>query len=132
MEKVSFDFDDTLEFKIIQNYANELIEKGIDIYIVTTRYEDTSNYPNNRDGHLNHNELLKVAKNLGIKYDHIYFTNYQDKWPFFIDKDFIWHLDDNNIECNMITTNTRNKTKGIVFKSNWKHKCNKLLNITNI
>jgi len=128
MKKVSFDFDDTLEYEVIQNYAKELINKGIDVHIVTTRYEDPSNYPDNRDGHLNHDYLFQVAKELGINNDHIHFTNYTDKWPFFIDKDFIWHLDDNNVECRMITTNTKNKTKGIeCLYGDWKSKCNRLL-----
>src|SRR4030042_3736033 len=130
MKKVSFDFDDTLEFKDIQNYAKELVDKGIEIHIVTTRYEDISNYPNNRDGHLNHDYLFKVAEELNISKNNIHFTNMIDKTQFFKENtDFIWHIDDDNIQCTMITRST--KTKGIAWLyGDWKSKCNRLLNIT--
>lgn len=35
--KVSFDFDGTLEPPIVQQYAKELIEKGIEVWVVTSR-----------------------------------------------------------------------------------------------
>ena len=44
MQKVSFDFDNTLDFEHIQMYAKNLIEKKIEVWIVTSRYEDTSKY----------------------------------------------------------------------------------------
>lgn len=35
--KVSFDFDDTLSKPKVQEYAKELINRGIEVYIVTAR-----------------------------------------------------------------------------------------------
>ena len=50
------------------------------------------------------------------------------KWEFFKDKDFIWHLDDNEVELKLIRGNCPN-LKGIdVLYGNWKQKCEKLLN----
>jgi len=44
----------------------------------------------------------------------------------FKDKDFVWHLDDNWVENNMILKNT--KTKGInSLCSSWKQKCERIL-----
>jgi len=44
-----------------------------------------------------------------------------------IDKDFIWHLDDNYRECIQINRNT--KTKGVNSLTNYIYTCNELLNI---
>ncbi len=129
MKKVSFDFDSTLEFQSIQDYAKKLIEEGIEVHIVTSRFEDCSKYQDNRDGHLNHDFLFKVANKIGIKKENIHFTNFEDKWIFFKDKNFIWHLDDDNLETLMINTNT--KTKGIwsLRSGDFRYQCNKLLNM---
>ena len=35
---VSFDFDSTLSRKDVQEYAKELLERGIDVWVVTTVY----------------------------------------------------------------------------------------------
>ena len=122
--KVSFDFDETLSFKSVQEYAKELIEKGIEVHIVTSRYENRDDYDFVWEN--GHNDLFKVADNLGIPRENIHFTNMEDKFHFFLDKDFIWHLDDNNVELLCININT--KTKGIDrVKSNWKQKCEELI-----
>jgi len=132
MRKISFDFDDTLEFESVQLYAKSLMNiknQDIEIHIVTSRYENLKSYlpvvwPN---GHAN---LYKVAKELNIPNDRIHFTNFTNKDSFFIDKDFIWHLDDCFHECLLINRNT--KTKAInSLNSDWIYKCNELLNIPN-
>jgi HKD family nuclease len=126
-KKVSFDFDDTLSFEIIQNYAKSLIEQGIEVHIVTSRYEDPSKYNFPCD----HNDLLNVAINLSIPKSHIHFTNFENKAHFFAgNPDFIWHMDDNPDETAIINSFTN--TKGIFWlDSNWKYKCNKLLDLPN-
>lgn len=125
MKKVSFDFDDTLSFEIAQNYAKELIKKRIEIHIVTSRYEDPSRYPFKT----NHNDLFEVAKKLNIPNINIHFTNFINKYHFFIEnEDFIWHLDDNENEIHYINKNT--KVKGIWWlDGNYKYWCDNYLDI---
>lgn len=128
MKKVSFDFDDTLSFKSTQDYAKKLIGEGIEVHITTSRYADLKDYypvvwP---DGH---SDLFKVAKELSIPEEHIHFTNFINKFKFLKDKDFVWHLDDNNLEIEFINHYT--KTKGIwSLSGNYEYDCNKLLDIT--
>jgi hypothetical protein len=128
MKKVSFDFDDTLEYESVQNYAKKLMENGIEVHIVTSRYENSDDYlpviwPNG------HNDMFNIAKKLGIKTENIHFTNFTDKWQFFKDNpDFIWHLDDNNTETYLISGHDL-KTKAVLFDGNYQFYCNKLLNI---
>ena len=127
MKKVSFDFDDTLSYELVQDYAKSLIEQDIEVHIVTSRYEDPSRYA----WSCNHDDLFKVAKDLGLDKEHIHFTNFTDKWNFFkINEDFIWHLDDNMDE--IITIDKFTKTIGIeVLTYNWLNRCNDLLDLPN-
>lgn len=116
MKRVCFDFDSTLSRPDIQEFAQEIINEGVECWICTTRY--TSFF----------SEVHEVAEGLGIEKHHIIFTNMKDKVEFFRGKDdwFLWHLDDNFVELNQI-----NKETNIVgissLSGNWRQKCRKLL-----
>jgi hypothetical protein len=91
MKKVSFDFDSTLSQPKVQLFAKELIEKGIEVWICTSRMS-----------HFTNTDLFTVADELNIKREHIIFTNMKDKIEELIDKDFIFHLDDDELELELI------------------------------
>lgn len=121
--KVSFDFDDTLSRESVQKYAKSLIEKGIDVWVTTSRISDKeTDWVKDWN-----NDLYEVADNLCIPREKIRFTDGTDKFEFFKEEDFIWHLDDDWIENRMINTFT--KTKGIshIGSGNWIGKCNRLI-----
>lgn len=132
MKKVSFDFDGCIGDSIsLQEYAIELISKGIDVWIVTTRWDRTSKYcdPEYYKFHKNDSwlEVHGLARELGIPIKNIVFTNYTWKYDKFFkfNNDFIFHIDDNSDEL-------RNLSKvgivGIAYPSGgWKQKCEKLL-----
>ena len=40
--KVSFDFDSTLSRKDVQSFAKELVDRGLEVWIVTSRFDDES------------------------------------------------------------------------------------------
>ena len=99
--KVSFDFDSTLSKPNIQEYAKSLIEKGIEVHIVTDRFEDTT-----RCAYTNE-YLFNVVNKLGINKNNIHFLNMTDKYKFFLNNpDFIWHLDDDDIAMEFINDET--------------------------
>jgi hypothetical protein len=139
-KKVSFDFDDTLSYEEVQNYARSLIEQGIEIHIVTSRYEDVTRYPfivtDKR-----HEDILNVIKNLNINKDNIHFTNMENKYHFFEkNPDFIWHLDNDDQEIALLNwhRDVHNKyvetnigTIGVLFDYNYIYKCNELLGLSN-
>jgi hypothetical protein len=120
--KVCFDFDNTLDIITIKTYAKELINQGIDVWICTQRPcdEDAPNKSRNLD-------LWQVVKYLNIPKNQVIFLNLKSKFTFFLNKDFIWHLDDDWTEIKKINENT--DTKGITHFGNkfWRFDCDDLL-----
>lgn len=130
--KVSFDFDGCLGHKTtVQKYAKKLISKGIEVWIVTTRWDRTSKWFDKTYYNIHKDkswrEVHQLSLELCIPIKQIKFTNYQWKGTYFdLYNDFIWHLDDNIQE---IEFNTSIVPIIIHGKNRWKEKCNKLLNI---
>lgn len=115
--KVSFDFDATLSREAIQIYARDLVNKGYEVWIVTTRHQDHDN-----------NDLIEVAHWCGIKLTNIHFTNGQLKWKYLKGKDFIFHIDDDWLELNYIRDNTDVVQISSFGNENWKEDCEKAIN----
>lgn len=106
--KVSFDFDSTLSRKAVQKYAKELMKRGYEVHIVTTRFEDPMRYTDPRWQILGHRDMFRVCFYLGIPRERIHFQNMADKFHYFqYNVDFLFHLDDdeNEIESMNMFTN---------------------------
>lgn len=135
--KISIDFDDTLSIPSIQKYAKMLIEKGVEVWIVTSRFDDVAKYNSHflrtigvKLGNLQSqwDDLFVVADKLGIDREHIVFTNMQLKCTYFKDHpEFIWHLDDLLSETTEINKNTEVKGINWIEDASWKNLCNRLL-----
>jgi hypothetical protein len=98
--KISFDFDDTLEHEVVQKVAANLIKKGHNVCILTTRYSDPSRY--SCPG-VTHDDLYSIAAKLEIK--EIIFTEFEWKYKS-IDKFKInLHIDNNPDEVYDINMN---------------------------
>ena len=101
MGKVSFDFDDTIDRFDVQVFANSLVNKGYDVYIVTARPERYIGkfigvpMPTN-------DAVFKVAEDVGIKTENIIFTAAADKINYLAGKGFLFHLDDSDDELSKI------------------------------
>ena len=124
MKIVSFDFDSTLDKPSVQKYAKELIEKGINVYVLTSRYDELHKhkYPHNPTNE----DLYKVTDKLGISRDKIRFQCMRPKAEYLFGTKVIWHLDDDFTELNQINRET--DVIGIsVISSSWENKCEKLL-----
>ncbi|WP_417444632.1 hypothetical protein [Joostella sp.] len=122
---VTFDFDSTLSRNDVQLFAKSLIEKGIDVWVLTSRYDELHKHryalnPTNED-------LYKVTDSLGISRTKIRFQCMRPKAEYLYNTNVIWHLDDDDIE--VFDINNITEVKGIdVTKENWKSKCLKLIN----
>lgn len=119
--KISFDFDSTLSRKDVQEYCAYLIKSGIDVWVVTSRYDELhkhrfTNNPTNED-------LYNVTDKLGIPRYKIRFTCMRNKAEYLFGTDILWHLDDDSLELELI--NEQTNVFGIdVNGKNWKQICN--------
>lgn len=131
----SFDFDSTLSKESVQEYAKELVERGVIVWICTARYNSIDKYTgdfmskyqisNIKDAH---EHLFRVADQCGISRDHIKFMNMAPKCEFFFEnEDFLWHLDDDYIECREINQDTKTVAISCSNGSNWRNKCERLI-----
>lgn len=121
---VSFDFDGTLSRPDVQEYAAELISRGLIPWIVTARLGKEYLLQENSSWN---DDLYEVSKRLGIPDHQIRFMNYSPKSDFFDTENFLWHLDDDHTELFDIK---RAKTKTIPIQVNsgmWRSKCERLL-----
>ena len=131
---VSIDFDGTLQLIPVQNYARELLKRGVDVHIVTRRYDNPFTYTPAEIAEYGIDDVFKewdylfeVAKSLGIKNENIHFLNMTPKSMFFKDNEqFLWHLDD--IESETYAINHFTKTIGISVYESYREKGNDLIN----
>jgi len=132
MAKLSFDFDDTLDRESVQRYAKQLINEGHDIWVVTARCtedqyaEELFSRGIVRSIDIN-KDLYIVTDSLGIPREKIIFMNYTPKYTYMRDKDFLWHLDDDDAENRFINDDT-NTIPISSLNPDWEIECEKLLN----
>lgn len=130
MKKISFDFDSTLSEKHIQKFASKLIELGFDVWITTSRFPNKIAKKKNWWWVIKNNqELFDVANNLNIQKKNIIFTNGQDKINFLKNNNFLFHLDDDNTEIELINESDDICIGIWTLNNNWKKECKKILNI---
>lgn len=138
--KVSFDFDGTLEHEEVQQYAKELIKRGIEVWIVTTRYDANHQHKwlrqfpdaewaliyDKHNGDPNHH-VWGVAERLGIPKHHVRFTCMEWKWTYLKGTKFVWHLDDNPEEIVHGRANHNDVPMIEVTRDDWKQRCDDLI-----
>ncbi|MAX51423.1 MAG: hypothetical protein CMH22_05545 [Methylophaga sp.] len=130
MNKISFDYDSTLDKQYIQDFARSLIIKGFDVWVCTSRWDDETAA---EKGHKDWNkDLFKVTDSLGIPREKIIFTNYELKSKFLKDKGFILHLDDDWVELNHINNETNIVGISVFGGNSWKNKVKKILSTLDI
>ena len=116
--KISFDFDGVLTRPSLQKYAKELLDRGYEIWIVTSRLgfgkEPTPTW---------NDDLFAIAESIGISKDNIHFCCMENKSEFLKDKDFIFHIDDDNFELSLIKKYTKVKPIYLFGNKYWKEDC---------
>lgn len=114
--KVSIDYDGTISRTAVQEYAAELVARGVEVWICTLRMKKDCE------------DVFRVADEVGILRDRIIFTEGHNKIDFLRDGNFVWHLDDDWIELNLINSGSANIV-GVssVGGNNWKKKCERIL-----
>ncbi len=121
MTAVSFDFDDTLDRKDVQEYARDLIRRGYNVIVCTARLQT---YPTMPDANI---DLYLVTEALGITT--IIYSGGGDKFEFLdlLPYNIVWHLDDDPDELTMLNKYTDIRGISVYNTTGWKAKCEKLL-----
>lgn len=130
MEKkiVTIDFDKTLTKSHVQKYCRKLIKAGIEVHILTYRYDDlhfhlyNGLYPEIND------DLYEVVDNLGLSRNRIIFTNATAKSTYLKNSFVILHLDDDVRVMKDLTKNSH-VIPIQVRSSSFENKINKILKI---
>jgi hypothetical protein len=123
----TFDYDGTLSEKKVQKYAKKLLERGIDVWVVTRRHDDLYLHHNENESYDN-TDLFAVVDELGIPRWKVKFTCMNWKAEYLHPTNVIWHLDDDDNELVRIN-NPNVKIVGIDVKlPNWMEECEKLIN----
>lgn len=123
--KVSFDFDGTLEFQDVQNYAKELIDLGYEVWVVTTRWDENHKHKYPLNATLD--DLWEVVDRIGIPRHRVRFTCMEWKYTYLKGTSFVWHLDDNDAEFKYAKKNECTIPMVLVDMNGWQDKCNQLI-----
>lgn len=110
------DFDNTITEQEVREYAENLIERGFNLWILTARFKKDSD------------EVYKMAKRLGVNKEHVIFTNLQYKYTFLNEIDPIFMLDDDWIETALMKA--KSKKVGVIrysFNPDWMKECEQAL-----
>lgn len=130
MMKVSFDFDNTLDREDVQRFAKELVEtEDVEVWITTSR-KDVYTQPYTLSGekvYPSNSDLFKVADEIGISHDRVIFTCLEDKVDYLEGKDFVFHLDDDDVELMLLLESTDSCIPLNVDHVTWRHNCRKAL-----
>lgn len=105
--KVSFDFDDTLETDRGKELAKQKMSEGKTVYIITRRQESASE------------AVYKVADELGIPHERVYFTNGKMKCETIKRLGIGTHYDNNQQEIDLIDKNTDTKVVKFLFAESY-------------
>tara|TARA_R110000868_G_scaffold283543_1_gene543961 strand:+ start:1255 stop:1626 length:372 start_codon:yes stop_codon:yes gene_type:complete len=122
MKDISIDFDGTLELIEVQDYVQTLMNRNdVRVWVTTRRF-------GNKPGR-NNNDLYKVTRKLGIPNDRITFCNFKWKFEEISDKKFIFHLDDDSVDLDLLDRGSNHKIKCIQYtkNGNWRGYCEKFL-----
>ena len=118
--KVSFDYDGTLSLSYVEEFAKELVDKGYEVWVVTSRADDE---PTNLN-----NDLWESCKRIGIPKTQVKFTKFVDKIEFLKGNNYLFHLDDDLYELITIMESKDSCKPLNVGHSDWKENCIEVLN----
>ena len=118
MSKVSFDFDGVLSTAEGQNYAQDLIKQGIDVWVTTRRVIPQDNH--------NSSDLFEITDRLNIPSEKVTFLQGLATVNFLLREEFLFHIGLDEIDINLI--NTHLNGKGVLFsRLEYKDSCNELI-----
>lgn len=89
-KKVSFGFDGVLNRPDVQEFIQELIKSGVEVFITTSEYNPMLS---NMDVNYDTSSLWSIVNKLGIPCQNVIFTNMLPKSIFMTGSNCLFHLD---------------------------------------
>ena len=126
--KVSFDYDGTLALLHVEEFAKELVDKGYEVWIVTSRVSDEDSILHPWGGTDRNKDLWESCERIGIPEDRVKFTAFADKIEFLDGMGFLFHLDDDLYELTAIMESKDSCQPLNVGHFEWKENCLEVLN----
>lgn len=124
---VTVDFDSTLTRKDVQEYVASLLEAGIEVWVVTSRYDNLCMHLHT-EPHSSNQDLFSLVNDLSIPKYKVRFTCGESKSKYLEKTKVLWHLDDDIQEIQDIKNSITCKTKGIwVENEHWKEFCEQII-----
>lgn len=120
---LSFDYDSTLDRPDVQEYVQELIAQGHEIFVTTMRYNKMLQHLWKDKPH--NNDLYEIVDMLGIPRDNIIFTNMLPKSIFLAGSNCTFHLDDSTTVWYDITNMT--KIPCVMVQDDYRTICNSII-----
>lgn len=126
---VTFDFDGTLQLLPVQEYAKELISRGFNVWVVTSRYDDLQKhrYPANATNE----DLWEIVDSIGIERHKVRFMCMESKSLYLMNTKAIFHIDNDPLELIEIEHQTNVKAVD-VHSDKWKSICEDIISNTQI
>jgi hypothetical protein len=126
--KVSFDYDGTLALSHVEEFAKELVDKGYEVWVVTSRVSDEDSVLHPWGGTDRNKDLWESCKRIGIPEYRVKFTAFADKIEFLEGMGFLFHLDDDLYELTAIMESKDSCQPLNVGHFEWKENCLEVLN----
>ena len=108
MTRISVDFDGCLSEKHVQNTVREIIAKGYDVFILTSRNDGILRIDYSHEYGTNE-VVYKVASEVGVKTWKVCFTNQTSKAKYLANTKIQIHIDNDPKELEAIRTLTKVK-----------------------
>jgi electron transfer flavoprotein alpha subunit len=103
---ISFDYDSTISEKYIQQICKQLQKLGHNIFITTSRLSDDNLFEHmNKDWN---KDLWQVCLDLNIPKENVTFTQYVDKYTVLDKNNINIHIDDDEVEIELLKENNCN------------------------
>lgn len=125
MPTITIDFDNTLTRPYVQTAVKEWIDRGIDVWILTARYDELHKHLYHQNP--KNDEVYEIAKEVGIERHKIIFCNMKSKADYLRGTNVLFHLDDSSVELQEIL-DAKIKTIPLSVFDDWKWKAEALLN----
>lgn len=122
MKRISFDFDQTLSNKSVQDFTEMILVGNYELFVITKRFH----YPQKHISNAN-NDIRLVCAKLRIPWENVIFTNNISKASFIVDNKIDVHLENDLMQVNELAVKEVAEIVYVHPSNKWQQKLFKTL-----